>query len=201
MERTTETAEMVLETFEHLSEFEEYSDITAMYKALPAEELVVRREDPQVLLDAMTNNHPLEISFVGGVPYANSVAWNPHLDGSRGLNNAFLEGYSHLERIVTVFGFTKPDGFYFEKHPESKQQFASIDRSHVRTASGYVPNENIEFITVRFPIAAFPEARMTEIEKDSLWEYENDSSEIRKPVFIYRGFMQKQKAAHHTMAA
>lgn len=202
LEQTRLTANSLLEEIESIPSSEEFTDITKMYHALPSQELVVRRENPELLMRALTENEPVEIRFVGDTPYANSVVWNPKIDGSRGLTNAILEGYGHLNNVVMLYGFEKPEGMYLEQHPESSQVFAGIDRTRVRTASGYVPMESIRFVTMRVPINGFPESRMTEEEKDALWEYGESESKNRVPVFVYRGFLfPKEKAAHLKMAA
>lgn len=194
-----ENAVHVLDEIRGSGEYEEYQDITSMYRALPSETLVVRRENPEHLMRMLDSGEPLNLQFVGGLPYANSVVWNPKVDGTRGIDNAFLEGYGHLDGIVTVYGFTKPDDFYLEQHPESTQIFGGIERSRVRSAAGFVPREAVRFITVRIPLRYFPESLMTEKEKDLLWEYENDGR--TGPAFIYRGFLTKEEAADLPMAA
>jgi hypothetical protein len=192
-------AEQVLEGIRESGEFDEYTDITSMYRELPSKTLVVRRENPEQLLQMLSSGEPLHIQFVGNVPYANSVVWDPRVDGTRGIDNAFLEGYGHLEGIVTVYGFEKPDDFYLEQHPESTQIFGGIERSRVRSGAGFVPREAVRFVTVRIPIRNFPESLMTEAEKDLLWEWENAGK--KSPAFIYRGFLPKSEAADLAMAA
>lgn len=200
-ETIKESAEEVISILEAIPNFDEHADISKMYKHLPNENLIVRREDPSALLHALQSNEPISIQFVGNNPYANSVEWNPRADGPRGLDNAYLEGYGQMNGVVLVYGFEKPDGFYFEQHPESQQVFAGIDRLRVRSAAGFVPPENIRFITVRIPLKAFPENRMTEEEKDLLWEYEQKEAAKRPAAFVYRGFLAKEKAADLPMAA
>jgi len=194
-----ENAERILEDIRHTDAYDEYTDITSMYRQLPSETLVVRRENPEQLLHMLSSGEPLSIQFVGGLPYANSVVWNPRVDGTRGIDNAFLEGYGHSEGIVTVYGFEKLDDFYIEQHPESTQIFGGIERSRVRSAAGFVPADSVRFVTVRVPLRSFPVSHMTEEEKDLLWEYDNDGR--KGPAFVYRGFLAKEKAANLSMAA
>jgi hypothetical protein len=200
-EASHETAEQVLKELESLSGYEEYTDITRMYRELPNESLVVRRENPHTLLNSLASDEPISIQFVGNTPYANSVEWNPKLDGPRGLDNAYMEGNGQVEGIVLVYGFEKPEGLYMDTPAESQQVFAGIDRVRVRSAAGLVPVENIRFITMRVPLRAFPESQMTEEEKDILWEHQNEVDPKRSPAFIYRGFLAKEKAADLKMAA
>jgi hypothetical protein len=202
-ELTKATSDQIVGELESIPESIEYTDISKMYHDLPSGELIVRRENPEALMHTLNENDPLKIEFVGNTPYANSVAWNPKLDGTRGLDNAMLEGYGHVNNVVTIYGFEKPEDFYFEQHPESSQIFAGIDRLRVRTASGFVPSEAIRFVTVRTPIQGFPENRMTEEEQDAFWEYMETEASKRKPTFIYRGFLftKKEEAAHRKMAA
>lgn len=184
-----QSAEEVLNTLDTLPEFKEYENPTAMYQALPPEELIVRRENPDRLLALLAEKEPLELAFEGGTPYANAAAWTPDKDGALGLHNAFLEGFSHRNHVVMVYGFRKPDGFYYEHLPESQRSFAGIDRTRVRSVAGYVPAEAVRFVTVRIPIHSFPQERMTEEERDQLWDYEQDPS---RPAFVYRGFLAKK---------
>lgn len=198
-EMRSAAAEQVLTSLEGLEDFEEYTDINKMYRELLHEALVVRRENPEALMQLLTEHKPLEIAFVGSTPYANSVEWNPHTDGSRGLDNVFLEGYGHRDGIVMVYGFKKPNGFYFKQHPESQQVFAQVDRVRVRSAAGVVPPEAVRFVTIRIPIKLFPEERMTEEEKDLLWDVQSGAEST--PKFIHRGFLATEKAADLAIAA
>ncbi|MEK7080130.1 MAG: hypothetical protein AAB883_00495 [Patescibacteria group bacterium] len=200
IEAIRESSTEIIGQLEHLPDYEEFTDATALYRALPSETLVVRREDPVALLHTLVEQEPLPISFVGDTPYANSVVWNPRVDGTHGLDNAFLEGYGHANSVVTIYGFKKPEQFKLEQLQESMQRFAGIDRTRVRSASGLVPAEAIRFVLVRTPIQGFPEDRMTEEEKDRLWEFKNENPK-HTPSFVYRGFLSKEKAADLPMAA
>jgi len=191
-DRTRQTAELYISELETLPEFEEFTDMAKMYRQLTGDKLIVRREDPGNLFRLIIDKEPLEIGFVGGTPYANAVEWSPEFDGTHGLDNAFLEGYSHLDQIVTVYGFEPTEGFHVEKLNDSQANFAGIDRTRVRSISGFVPPEAVRFVTLRIPIQAFPEERMTGEEKDRLWEYE-ESPGPRRAVFIYRGFLAKKE--------
>jgi hypothetical protein len=203
MERAHTASERILTNLESEPELEGYTDVSGMYRAIPDRTLVVRREDPQAVLNLFEKDEPIEIKFVGNTPYANSVEWHPRLDGARGIDNAVLEGYGHMDGVVVLYGFEQPEGFFLEKHPESQQVFSGIDRVRVRTAAGLVTAKDVRFITVRTPILAFTEERMTEEEKDLLWEVKNGGH--KTPQFIYRGFLSHaldtEKAADLSMAA
>ena len=193
-EKTRETAEEVLQVLRGLNGFSEYTEQNALLKELPSSELVVRREDPKNLLSLLETGEPLEIRFVGNTPYANSVEWNPSLDGSKGLDNAYLEGFSHKDNVVMVYGFKKPKGFFFKKLDDSQQSFAGVDRTRVRSAAGYVPVDAVSFISVRIPIVSFPEEEMTEKEKDELFD-RNEGRKSKKPPYVYRCFIKKEDRA------
>lgn len=202
MERAHDATERILGTLESAPELEERTDVSAMYREIQDTVLVVRREDPTAILNLYEKSDPIEIKFVGNTPYANSVEWHPRTDGARGIDNAMLEGYGHMDGVVTLYGFEQPEGFFLEKHAESQQVFAGIDRVRVRTAAGLVSKENVRFITVRVPILGFPQERMTEEEKDLLWEVKSGAH--KTPKFIYRGFLPRQsmeKAASLKVAA
>lgn len=188
-ESTRQSARYLIEELDTLEGFTSYTDITAMYKMLPPDELVVRRENPETLLESLENDHPVEIKFDGGTPYANAVSWKHEVDGTHGLDNAFLEGQAHLNNVVMVYGFKKPEGLYYEKTP-AREVYDGIDRSHVRSAAGFVPTDAIRFVTVRVPLSGFPEAMMTEDEKERLFDYNEQDQRQRKPSFIFRGYLK-----------
>lgn len=194
VDRTRETAHELLNAFSSLQGFKKADNPRALLTELGAEKLVVRREDPAKLLALAVRGEPLEIGFTGATPYANSVEWNPAIDGTHGIDNAYLEGYGHKDHVVTVFGFEKPEGFFLEELDDSQRQFAGVDRTRVRAAAGFVPLESVQFVSVRIPISAMDTNDLTEGEKDLLYEFETADSKQRKPIFIYRTFIRGVEA-------
>lgn len=169
----------------------EYKNVSDMYATLKGEKLLVRREDPQRVVDAIADGEPIVIGFPEDDRYSNAALWEPAQD-THGLDNAFLEGYGHSNSVVTVIGFRTPEGLDVQMLPDAKREFGGIDRTNVRSIQGEVQPENILFVSTRTPIFAFPENEMTEGELDILDRY----SELRdrgipsvRPVFVHRGYL------------
>src|SRR6056297_1289743 len=107
--------ETVTETFNFFRDlleqqgFIEYTDVNAAYKNLPAEKLLVRREDPRNVLKLLSEEGSYEVNFVGDDRYSNCVEWNPTTDGPRNISNAYLEGYTNLNSVVTLIGMERDD--------------------------------------------------------------------------------------------
>ncbi len=167
----------------------EFNNITQMYQALRGIEMIVRREDPQRVLELTVDHAPVKIDFPPGDRYSNAVEWKPEL-GSRGISNAFLEGYGHINGAVTIMGFKK-GSFDIQSLPDAEQRFAGLDRAYVRSVKGEVRPEDVIFVSARIPIAAFPEAEMTEAELDLLDAYQEFQKNGKNPpaFFVQRGFL------------
>lgn len=84
----------------------EFKNINEMYKALRGVPMIVRRESPDRVVALTADREPMTIDFPEGQRYSNAVEWKSDL-GSRGLDNAFLEGYGQINGTVTVIGFKK----------------------------------------------------------------------------------------------
>lgn len=184
-----ETAEDMIELFkEHGAE--EFSDVSKMYRLLPHEEVFVRRDSPERILDLIANEKPLEISFPEGERYSNAVEWTKDLS-NRGLENAYLEGYGQLNSLVTVIGFRKNSDIDVQILPDASQQFAGLDRSFVRSIQGTIAPEDLIFVSLRIPSFAYPEEKMTENELDRHQAYEDKRTDKgpSSPAFIHRGFL------------
>lgn len=169
----------------------EYKNVSEMYAALRNEALLVRREDPQRVVEAIVDEKPIVIGFPEGERYSNAALWEG-TRGARGLDNAFLEGYGHSNSVVTVVGFRTSEGLDVQVLPDASREFVGIDRTNVRSIQGKIHPEDILFVSMRTPIFAFPEDEMTEGELDILDRY----SELRdrgvpsvRPVFIHRGYL------------
>lgn len=193
-------SEIVTETFQELRSaltehgFDEYKEITEMYRSLPAEQLIVRREDPDTV-NKLLNEGAIEIAFDGNVEYANSVEWSPE-NGPQHIRNAYLEGYGQKNSIVTVIGIHKNDTLSVKKLEDSTQEFYGLDRTGVRSAKGTVSLDDLHFVSIRIPINYLQESELTENELDERFEY----TEFKKagkqpsPVFVHRGFLRKSES-------
>lgn len=191
--KSRESADEILSALDSVDGLVRASNQRSVITELSADTLVVRREDPDQILNLLHNGEPVSLSFVGGTPYANSVEWKPKIDGSRGLDNAYLEGFSHKNNIVTVYGFDKPEDFYLEQLDDSQRVFNGVDRTRVRAAAGFVPLDAVQFVTVRIPINVMREEDLTPEEQDSLFDYNTSEPVRRKPVFVYRTYIRDQK--------
>ncbi|MFM2374830.1 MAG: hypothetical protein RLZZ234_825 [Candidatus Parcubacteria bacterium] len=195
-ERTVATVESFYRTFKnaHLVEFDHISD---MYKKIPHEELIVRREDPKRVRALFDEDASYTINFED-TRYANCVVWTPETDVARNISNAYLEGYGNENAVVTVVGIRKTEGMDIQKLAESIPNFYGLNRSGVRSLKGTVNPGDVAFISLRIPAHLFPETRMTEEEKDSLfdWHERKKSGERTEPVMIHRGFLNPRVITH-----
>lgn len=168
----------------------EFSNISQMYSALRGTgKMIVRREDPERVLELTVDETPVAIDFPPGERYSNAVEWESGL-GSIGLSNAYMEGYGHINGAVTVIGF-KRGTLDIVSLPDAEQRFAGLDRTYVRSVKGTVAPEDLLFVATRVPITAFPESEMTEPELDLLDAYREFEKNGKKPpaFFVQRGFL------------
>lgn len=164
----------------------EYTNMSEMYGILGNMDILTRRESPDRILEALATNTSILIDFPDDKRYSNAVLWNSTL-GSRGLENAYLEGYGQFNSIVSVIGFRVDEKVDIENLPDASQQFAGLDRAYVRSIRGSIDPDNLLFVSVRIPIFAFPENEMTQEELERRDAYfENPKA---SPAFIHRGFL------------
>jgi hypothetical protein len=168
----------------------EYTDISAMYDVLKGQQMIVRRESPEKLLEAVGERVPLHIDFPPGERYSNAVIWNPE-QGVRGLDNAYLEGYGASNGIVSIVGFKQGALEDVIAAEDASQKFAGLDRAYVRSVRGDVSPDDILFVSVRVPAFAFLQKDMTPQEQERFEEWEEERSQGKNPApqFIHRGFL------------
>ncbi len=178
----------------------EYTDINKMYDALRGEPLIVRREDPERIIDALNNDESYSIDFPEGERYSNAVVWSGE-QGVSGLNNAYLEGYGQVNGIVTVVGVKQEALHDVEAMDDAEQRFAGLDRTHVRSVKGEIGPKDIVFVTVRIPSIAFSEEEMSDSEYDRFDSYKQQLEQfaaakasgkepkLPTPQFIHRGYL------------
>lgn len=155
--------------------------------------LVVRREDPVKALELLLAHKPLDIFYrkefrsdekaVEGT-YYNAAMWNG--PGSKvGLENAFIEGFSHLGGIVTVLGF-EPEGLTFRptEHTEMIRQTTTLNYTNNVSIEGEVEVGKVRFLVVRIPARYMPDDRLTDEELES-----KEEGELR---FVFRGVSMKK---------
>lgn len=155
--------------------------------------LVVRREDPVKALELLLAHKPIDIFYhkefrsdekADEGTYYNAAMWNG--PGSKvGLENAFIEGFSHLGGIVTVLGF-EPEGLIFRptEHTEMIRQTTTLNYTNNVSIEGEVDVDKVRFLVVRIPARYMPEDRLTEEEIDR-----KEEGELR---FVFRGVSMKK---------
>ncbi|NQV12128.1 hypothetical protein HQ524_02085 [Candidatus Uhrbacteria bacterium] len=155
-----------------------YPDINDVLKALPNITYIARREDPENVIDLISEDKDLKISFgddkFSKDRYLNSVAWGPD-EGVGSLKDAFIEGHGKLGNIVTVMGFETSNDLDVQILDESKTISHGRDRTRIRSTSGTVHPEDTRFVFVRVPAAQMPDHLMTDEEID------NFEDEMEKP--------------------
>lgn len=164
---TKKTAHAVLEAIRHAGGVV-YQDVAEMYP-LVHEKILVRREDVGKVMESALEGSPLEINARGLRP---NVAWWELSHGSDGLKNAFLEGHTHMNGVVSVMGFDPSESLIVTDQkdiPDEPGAFVGadgsiLDRHFVASAHGTTPNENIRFVVFRFPYEHFPEEELTDDE-------------------------------------
>lgn len=133
--------------------------------------MIVRREKPDNLFNALETGEPLSIRFNknnhGGVAYPNAaeIGW----DGS-GLRVPYQWGFGKVGegKVVMVVGFTPNTEHVLNAPlpPASYPNYTDPDiREKIRMVEGDIDMENdLKFAIVRFPRKFFPENEMTEEE-------------------------------------
>jgi hypothetical protein len=170
--------------------FEEFSDISSGYKGLGGESLIVRREDPRKILSILAGES-YEVGFPD-VRYSNCVEWTPDLHGARGITNAYLEGHTSLNSVVTVVGFEKNNSQDIERLQDASANFHGLDRDLVRSFKGQINPEDVTFIALRAPAHMLDESLLTDDEMSRLDDYlEKRESHATNPVMIHRLFVKK----------
>ncbi len=189
-------SEIVSETFFFFKDFlvangfTEYTNLQNAYKTLPPKQFIARRENPLQIFPLLTQENGYSIDFQDN-RYANCVVWNPATDGARGIFNAYMEGFTSLNGIVTVIVFEHRTDDDIIAMEDSIQNFYGLDRSHVRSFQGSVTADRVRCINIRVPGHLFPEEELTETEQDKLDEYyeAKESGKRIDPVMIHRSYI------------
>jgi len=182
-----------------------YKNVDDLYRRQPGS-LIVRREQPSRLLEALLEEKNLSFAFDPKISkaYSNCALWSPS-EGSRGLENAFLEGFSQEGGIVAVVGIEQNSELTLQQLPDAQQTFLIrkdekmtwLDRTKVYSVSGVAHPSDIRFVVLRFPASRFPRDLMDEKEEEQLDLYEHvlelhESSPKKNPrpnpPYIFRGF-------------
>lgn len=133
-------------------------------------ELIVRREDPQKLFDALFLKSDLQIrpSTEHGIQ-PNAAMLGSDLSG---LRVALAGGFGKVGKgsVVVTAGFTPSENFNVKNIPDDEFiNFQGKDRRLAKMVDGKIPFEDIKFVLLRMPADFFPEDKMTddELERES----------------------------------
>lgn len=195
--RTESRNEMTAETFSFFKDmltthgFTEYKDVNQAYRSLPGEKMIVRREDPKNVLKLFSPDSSYNVGFADGERYSNCVEWNPHSDGPRNISNAYLEGFTNLNSVVTVIGMERMENDDIVQLEDATQNFYGLERQGVRSYKGPVTQERVRFINLRIPGHLLPESELTGDELDRVDEYldHKEAGRPAQPIMIHRSYV------------
>jgi|AntRauTorcE11897_2_1112592.scaffolds.fasta_scaffold01048_3 hypothetical protein len=170
----------------------EFADVNEAYRTLPAKKIIVRREDPRNILKLFSEGGSYDIGFLNNDRYSNCVEWNPKEDGPKNISNAYLEGFTNLNSIVTVIGLEKNNEDDIKQLDDATRDFYGLNRAGVRSFQGSVQEDKITFINLRVPGHLLPESELTENEIDKVDEYldAEETGRPTQPVMIHRSYIK-----------
>lgn len=190
--RMKEYTETLLQELEVLAG-RSFDSMNEFYGALSGE-FIVRREYPTRLLRALVEGEDLQMLFDSSdhKPYSNSVIWNQQ-NGSRGIENAFLEGFSNMNGVVLVAGYRRGADMKLQTLEDANRIVPDygtgvIDRTLVRSLSGTVHPGDISFVIARIPRDYLSEEQLTER------EIEHDVRQVFRG-FIFESAQEERLAA------
>jgi hypothetical protein len=173
--------------------YTEFTDMNEAYGTLPANTIIVRREDPRNVLKLFSGTESYTIAFAEDDRYSNCVEWNPQADGPKNLSNAYAEGLTNLNHVVAVIGFEKKPTDDLLRLPDATHDSYGLDRAGVRSFQGAVSADRVTFISLRVPGRLLPESELTDEELDRVDMYleKTDSGIKAEPVMIHRSFIKE----------
>jgi hypothetical protein len=179
------------------ADFTEFNNVNDAYRTLPAKDFIVRREDPRQVFELLSKAGSYNIDYVGDDPYSNCAVWNPRTSGKAGLENAYAEGLTELNHVVTIVGFRPHETDSLLQLPDAQRNFHGLERQYVRSFKGTVDTESIVFINLRIPAHLLPESELTEDELDMLFAYTEEKARGIKvvPVMVHRSYIKSQSEA------
>lgn len=188
---TAETYQFLSDLFE-VHGYKKYENVTDGYHALGQDSFIVRREDPRKVM-ALFSDGEYEIGFEDA-RYSNCAEWKPQLHGARGIMNAYLEGMTNLNKVVTVVGFYKNENFDLVKLDDAQANFYGLERELVRSIKGIVTEEDVAFISLRIPGHLMDATELTDDEQDAVDEYfdAKERGKESRPVMIHRTYIKKR---------
>lgn len=170
-----------------------YEDVSDLYHAASGP-LVVRREDPIKALELLLKHKPIDVYYrkefgddtkAENETYYNAATWNG-VGSKVGLENAFIEGFSHLGGIVTVLGF-EPSNLIFHNtdHSEDIRRSTTLNFSNNVSIEGEIEHEQLRFAVVRVPARFLSDDQLTEEERER-----KDDDNLH---FVFRGVSLMKK--------
>jgi hypothetical protein len=197
--RTEFQSEITTETYSFFKDllidngYTEFTDVNEAYSTLRANTIIVRREDPRNVLRLFSEDESYTIDFPKDDRYSNCVEWNPQADGPKNLGNAYAEGFTNLNHVVTVVGLEKNPKDDLLRLPDAVHDFHGLDRAGVRSFQGEVSEDRVTFISLRVPGHLLSESELTEDEIDRVDEYLEltDSGKKAQPVMIHRSYIKE----------
>jgi hypothetical protein len=125
-------------------------------------------------LEAMRRS---QADFAEHPMYANAALWD--YTQTRGLFNAFVEGFSNYRGIATVVGFVPGPDTDVGRSPFISRKLAQIGRDQNCCITGSVPTEDLSFIAVFGRVDRFSEAMLTDEELEALEERPKEALRVR----------------------
>jgi len=152
-------------------------DVSDIYNGISGD-VILRREHPVKVFDAIFNNTPLRVHSDEGALNAT------HIHGAKdvsSLHNPFIEGFSHVEGVVTVLGFIQGDELRkveanrLNEHMKEKSVVTDRDIS----IDGLVRPSELVFVIVRLPSQYVPDGELSPAEEEA--------KEEGKLQYVFRG--------------
>lgn len=178
-----EYTKKVQETFNEINDYfisegaepyEKVMDIYSKYQDRIINPLIIRREDPNKMIDLVHGNN-IEMVFDPDVvrdrgdKYANSALW-PHGDPTKttGLHNAFAEGRGMAGPIAMIAAYNNNEEHMKIEIPEKAMlNVGTLHRQSVRILSGHLEKEDLAFVVVRMTAKFFDRKLLSESERQN----------------------------------
>ena len=170
-----------MEAFKDLHDFiissggREIKDINEIYRKYQnnnSEPLIVRREDPEKIA-LLLNDKDIDLGFDPKAAgdkegkYANCAVWPYGSNPVAGIKNAFLEGRGMAGPLVSLMAAKQnAEHNTVEILENEMKKIGEINREAVRSASGKISRDDLEFIILRMQKDFFPNESLNDSEKN-----------------------------------
>lgn len=141
------------------------SEVNTLYHYFlgQGESLVVRREDPERVLNLFDKEQQIEVTPANLAikNYPNSALFGGSSQDISGLENAFSEGFGASGGVVVTIGFhTNAEKMTILELPEEDTIRGDRQRHNVRLFSGSISLKDLAFVVMRIP-SSFKDASST----------------------------------------